>query len=447
MSWPDHKSGAITAAIGITALSLLLAPATAQACSCLSVGSACAALGRSSAIFIGTVVSIDPPGGGRGTVTQHVRFEVEEAIKGIDATTVDIETTSDTGSCGYPFRRGTKYLVYAFGDKKALSVSLCSRTGPLEDRRNDLELLRETAAGRVTPRLFGSIARARLSLDGFFFHHEGAGGVPGVPVRVRDGAEVRETRTDAEGNFLLIGLTPGRYVLDVQLPRLYHPLFDRAITANVDDCSGEVVIVAAPITLHGTARRTGSVDGSGRVMLRLAQLGSDGAVAVDRSTIVFTEPDGTWEVAGLPAGRYLLGVNVFNAPTSHTPYPATWYPNALQAKDATVLEVSDDRELSVDFMLPPRIPETTVTGATVGVDGAPIPGASIALHDTAAATDLDVQYTTSDANGRFRIAALRGRHYRIQAQIIRPNGPESELIELSDDAMQSGVTLILKRRK
>jgi hypothetical protein len=446
MSWPDHRSGAITAAICITALSLLLAPATAQACSCLSVGSACAALGRSSAIFIGTVVNIDPPSGDRGTVTQHVRFEVEEAIKGVDATTVDVETTSDTASCGYPFRRGTKYLVYAFGDKKALSVSLCSRTGPLEDRRNDLELLRETAAGKVTPRLFGSIARARLSLDGFS-HHEGAGGVPGVPVRVRDGAEVRETRTDAEGNFLLIGLTPGRYVLDVQLPRLYQPLFDRDITANVDDCSGEVLIVAAPITLHGTARRAEGAAGSGLVMLRVARLGPDGGVAFERSTVVFTELDGTWKVAGLPAGRYLLGVNVFNAPTSHTPYPATWYPKASQAKDATVLEVSDDRELSVDFMLPPRIPETTVTGATVGVDGVPIPGASIALLDTAAATDLDVQYATSDANGRFRIAALRGRHYKIHAQVIRPNGPESELIELSDDAIRSGVTLILKRRK
>src|SRR5215212_264885 len=101
MTSPARPPSAITAATCLVTLSLLLAPAPAFACSCLTVGSACAALGRTSAIFIGTAVAVEPPSGGTGSGTAHVRFAIEEAIKGIDATTttVDVETSGDTGSC------------------------------------------------------------------------------------------------------------------------------------------------------------------------------------------------------------------------------------------------------------------------------------------------------------------------------------------------------------
>src|SRR5262249_24120433 len=106
--------------------------------------------------------------------------------------------------------------------------------------------------------------------------------------------------------------------------------------------------------LRGTVRAANGDALVDQVMLRAARLGSDGGVMFRRSTVAFTERDGTWKFNGLPAGRYLLGVNVLTSPSDDPTFPATWYPNARTRQGATVLNVSDDRTLNIDFPLPRR---------------------------------------------------------------------------------------------
>src|SRR5205085_1745588 len=81
--------------------------------------------------------------------------------------------------------------------------------GPVAMRQDDLALFKETAAGRVRPRLSGNIARFELTLDGFFMHGGVVAGVPDVPVAVRGAGQTHDARTDGDGRFTLVGLEPG----------------------------------------------------------------------------------------------------------------------------------------------------------------------------------------------------------------------------------------------
>jgi hypothetical protein len=111
----------------IAALSLLasLAPAHAEACSCMSQ-SVEEAMASATAIFEARVVSVVEDG-----ETRVVTFAVTQAWRGVNAEEVVVRTASNSAACGYEFAGGVTYLVYAGGEPEALTVSLCSRTAPL----------------------------------------------------------------------------------------------------------------------------------------------------------------------------------------------------------------------------------------------------------------------------------------------------------------------------
>jgi hypothetical protein len=110
--------------------------------------------------------------------------------------------------------------------------------------------------------------------------------------------------------------------------------------------------------------------------------------------------------------------------------------------------VTDDRVASIDFQLPRRIPEIKISGRTVGPEGMPIPGVSLSLQDPESIGGPDASYATSDDTGRFSLTGLRGRRYRIKGTEVRPGGGESDLIEVTDEAVRAGeLTITVKRSR
>jgi hypothetical protein len=206
-----------------------------------------------------------------------------------------------------------------------------------------------------------------------------------------------------------------------------------------------VSVFAATVPLRGTLRAANGEVVGRQVMLRVARPTSWGGVAFERSTLAFTRPDGTWTVPGLPAGRYIVGVSVFDAPSPSTPYPTVWYPDAARPEDATVLDVTDESTVSIDFRLPARIPEMTLTGRTVSADGTPIAGVDLSLHDVDAHPLRDrVESATSDESGRFSIVGLRGRRYRIRWNQYRRDGASSNVVDVTDEAIRDGLAITVK---
>ena len=129
----------VLAVLGVV---FLFPPDCASACSCMMPGGVQdperRALAISSAVFSGEVVDFDksPP---RATAT----VRVSNVWKGPKQQTVEITTSSDEAACGYPFKEGQEYLVYAYTGKQGLEVDLCGATNPLSEADANLEALGE----------------------------------------------------------------------------------------------------------------------------------------------------------------------------------------------------------------------------------------------------------------------------------------------------------------
>lgn len=205
---------------------LCLLGGRAEACSCGGglppCGKTLAYLrGAGGAVFAGTVSELMPTytHGNRGSEPREflshyrARFAVDEMLIGSEAEELDVWTSSSTASCGYEFKEGARYLVYATRDAGGvlLNVSLCSRTRPLEDAADDLELLRAARRGEEEQtRIFGHV----------YLHAEqterARRGKPPDPTKIKivatsaDGQQF-ETFADERGRFRLSRLPFGRY--------------------------------------------------------------------------------------------------------------------------------------------------------------------------------------------------------------------------------------------
>jgi hypothetical protein len=105
-------------------------------------------LARSSTVFAGKVVEvqeiISEAGEGDGLPAGwwlQATFSVSRVWKGPEKSSLVAVTPYESASCGYPFKEGQSYLVYARGSGDTLSVNSCSRTKVLESAGADLILL------------------------------------------------------------------------------------------------------------------------------------------------------------------------------------------------------------------------------------------------------------------------------------------------------------------
>jgi hypothetical protein len=96
---------------------------------------------RSDAVFIGEVLGFSSPAPER-PYQVSVTVRVENSWKEVSApSTMYILTAGNEAACGFAFRVGARYLVYAYRWDGALWASLCSRTHESWPADPDLDLL------------------------------------------------------------------------------------------------------------------------------------------------------------------------------------------------------------------------------------------------------------------------------------------------------------------
>lgn len=126
---------------GIAALLPATAPCAAPRCSCLAEPQVAEAAGRADAVFSGVALSVTDSTDVDGYPERRVAFRVDAAWKGAPGETVVISTGLGGGDCGYPFRAGREYLVFAEAEDGALFTGICSLTSPIEEAEAELALL------------------------------------------------------------------------------------------------------------------------------------------------------------------------------------------------------------------------------------------------------------------------------------------------------------------
>lgn len=122
-------------------------PSITSACSCAELPSVGEEFERAKAVFSGKVIDIGEIRGLKGYTPKSVLFEVTNTWKGVDQSQIIITTGQGSGDCGFDFKEGEEYLVYAnestmYGAKSLVSI-ICDRTNELSSSQEDLAILGE----------------------------------------------------------------------------------------------------------------------------------------------------------------------------------------------------------------------------------------------------------------------------------------------------------------
>jgi hypothetical protein len=211
----------------LVALQFLL-PAILQACSCVVPAPVCQMFTEYPVIFRGTVVS-------QAVADMNVRvdFAVAETFRGQRVQLRSINTHQQSSACGFPFKDGLEYLVFASSDKDGnLVVSTCSGTHQVDRSGQDANItgqdagitwMRQYPTASPTATIFGGLSR----LEDF--------ANPRLDIRIR-GPENRDLTTGPDGRYSAAGLPPGTYTVSASVPAGFGTGNSRTVTIAEKGC-------------------------------------------------------------------------------------------------------------------------------------------------------------------------------------------------------------------
>jgi hypothetical protein len=393
----------------------------------MSPGPACQAFWQTSAVFDGTVISIEPVqrddfiGGSTVRITENVvRLDVRQAWKGVDTSTIEVVTNVGGGSCGFDFKLGGRYLVFA--DRGTLDgrlqVSICNLTREFDGTGDAAAFLASLALPFKGGRAFGKID---LSVRSFKPDDGASKRMPfEIPVRLVGNGQERKVTTTA-GRYEFSGLVPGRYSVTITVPTGYST-WRTEREAEIHDGRG---CAQTDFTLSPAGRISGRlVDTNGRGVYNV----SVDVTAFD-ATIhprygfapveVRSDGNGYFDVEHLPPGHYIAAINLRDLPDEWNPYPRTVYPASDEPPQVIELTLGQTVDLG-PWVLPPPLKVVEVSGVITWHDGTPAAGVNVSASDVTgnpAERARGAGGATSGPHGQFMIKLRERREYTFIARI------------------------------
>jgi len=200
--------------------------------------------GLSNAVFAGTVVSIQEEQLESRYWQIVARFQIQNVFKGLalDQKTVEVRTGHGGGDCGVSFKVGETYLVYAHSSEGVLHTSICSRTRPLAEARDDIPLIESFLVGKKLTALLGTVyvtgnsSSMPAGLD--------RSAAEGLEVEVRGSRQSFRTTVDSQGLFRVWNVPEGTYTVRLVLGAAYEQLSGKPhkVSMRVGACSADTYV-------------------------------------------------------------------------------------------------------------------------------------------------------------------------------------------------------------
>jgi hypothetical protein len=224
-----------------------LLPHGASACDCADPGPPCKAFANTPVVFTGRVVkiatiSVKAPSGDLYE-DRLIVLEVERSYRGSVSKNVEVVTGSGGSDCGYDFRMGEHYLVYAYPHPQSgkLYTGICQRTRPISDAGDDLDYLSKNDDPSHGAGIEGTIEELKRDSR---YETRVVGFMAGISVLVQGKSGHWTTLSQNDGRFRLWGLQPGRYRITPALGKGFLPSTE-TVTLELYSC-GTIRFLATP---------------------------------------------------------------------------------------------------------------------------------------------------------------------------------------------------------
>lgn len=186
---------------------MLVAPRTIEACSCfLNPNPPCRAYGKADVIFEGVVLKLEKV---KPDTEIHLRRRAEIKIKNVYKGTAEKITYVYTGDgasdCGYRFKVGKRYLIYANRSEGLLTTFKCGRNQEVKYANDDIAYIQSRPSLISGISIYGRVEKYLLG-SGYGNNKP----IEGSQIQI-DGPERRDVTTDSNGKFSVTGLPVGRY--------------------------------------------------------------------------------------------------------------------------------------------------------------------------------------------------------------------------------------------
>ena len=170
------------------------------------------------------------------------------------------------------------------------------------------------------------------------------------------------------------------------------PRADAAVSGRVVDCHG-VPLRGLPLDLVPAADR----DTPGGSLKRING---------------WTSGDGTFEFNQVPPGSYALGFNSTRDWAGRRSLPAAFHPGVVESSLAATIDVTAAQRVQLrDFVVPPEVKMTTVSGTVVDREGAPIGGALVIVSAYVEGQAAKGPTLPTREDGRFVISVVQDARY------------------------------------
>jgi hypothetical protein len=390
-------------------------PGKADACSCGSSGPPCQSLFQVDAVFAGTVKTISEIERTSDSPYRHrsVVFAIDRAFRGVQGTTAEVVTGMGGGDCGYDFKQGERYLVYAYRNSgtSRLATGICSRTRPIADAAEDLRYFEALPPSGTGARVYGTVTHWERDLATGQSHQYGP--VPFVHVLLSGTSPIAEAQTDDQGRYEFAGIAPGKYELQVIPPGTFSPKYlqSKIELRDARACAVADFGVRYNGRISGAALNAdgGPAAGIAIELMAVERIDASGFIETIRTE---TDSGGYFEFSEIPPGHYVVGVSLQRKVEVGIVYPRTFYPGTSAARDAVVINIGEgNREQLEPLRLPGARQSRELAGVVIGSDGHPFSGAFVALEDGEARWRQVAAGIKTDSDGRFKFVVYDGLSY------------------------------------
>ena len=429
----------LSLASSLVVLLLLFAESSASACSCELPKPACQTFWKAEAVFIGTVLSVKTSN--KSLVSLEalaIKISVDDSFRGVSSNVVELFTGNVGSSCGYRFAVGQQYLVYAYvGDTGRLTTNRCTRTRPLTQAAEDLDYLRGLAMAPPGSTIKGEVRRIRRSSDG------GSTDSPfaDIPVLIENGSQRYRTLTDSQGNFILSGLSPGAYIVSLELSKGLRAGSEKN-SVNIADrgCAFVNFFVETDGRLSGRV-----VDRSQNPVpdAWLFLTSADRGKASGFTSTAYTNQEGVYELSRIPPGRYILQIRFDKrSKQGQLPFPTMYYPGVSDPNQATAIEIGEGQHIdNYDLTMPDLPKQRTVEGVVITSEGRLVTRARVTYQSDSIIYDM----LPVSAAGIFTVKVYEGTPLAIQARVDLGNGKFvlSDWLDIPATGDATGLRLVI----